>query len=116
MLDDQVISIREVIFWLTGAFALGVLRILSWIMPQTGRIFYHHIKNLFIKDALLEIRILSQKVDNLSTELSEYKRRHHATEGELKQCKKALIDEDQEVLKILKDHYKNEENSKNIND
>lgn len=33
MIDDQVISLKEAIFWLIGVLAFGTFRFLAWIMP-----------------------------------------------------------------------------------
>ena len=49
MIDDQVISLKEAIFWLIGVLAFGTFRFLAWIMPKTAEVFYQHVKKVMLK-------------------------------------------------------------------
>lgn len=110
MIDEQVFSIKEAIFWIAGIAGILTIKFLSWFMPQTANLWIDKIRNILTGSLSQEVKTLSSKVDLLIDENSNYRREKHKLKGELLECKDAIQSEDQEKLKILKEHYDKEIN------
>lgn len=104
-MDESVLTVKEAIFW--GALALGglTMRFLAWFMPETAALWFDKMRKILTKDLAKEVHDLSQKVDVLIVENSNYKKEKHNLEGELLDCKDAIKTNDPEKLKLLKDLY-----------
>lgn len=105
ILDEQVISLKEAIFWIMGVVAFGTFRFLSWAMPKTAAIFYEHIKKLFIQEIIKETKDLNQKVQTLTEEVISYKSRAHKVKNDRDLFLRAIIDNDQDAMRIIRESH-----------
>jgi hypothetical protein len=104
-MDQQIITLKEAIFWFAGILALGTYKFLCWAMPKTGKIFYKHLKDFVLEEISNEIKSMKVELKILSSQLSNYRDEKHKIEGELKECIDAIINEDHDKLNIFKQHY-----------
>ncbi len=108
-MDESVFTVKEAIFWGAGVLGVLTLKFLSWFMPETAALWVDKIRKMLTKDLAKEVHALSQKVDVLIVENSVYKNEKHKLEGELDECIDAIKYDDTEKLKVLKDHYIDED-------
>ena len=104
-MNEEIFTVKEAIFWAAGVLGVLTLKFLAWFMPETAALWVDKIRKMLTKDLAKEVHELSQKVDMLIVENSNYKQEKHRLEGELLECKDAIQSEDSEKLKILKDTY-----------
>lgn len=94
-------SFQAFIFWFFGAIGVAIYKFLSYIMPKTAAILKDYYINEFTKDIKNDLEELNKRLEN-------YKTKKHSTEGELATIKRVILDNDEEMLKELRELIKNE--------
>jgi hypothetical protein len=104
-MDEQIFSIKEAIFWVAGVLGVLTLKFLSWFMPQTAALWIEKLRKMLTNDLVQNVNSLTSKVDILIIENSKYKSEKHRIEGELVECRDAIVNDDAEKLQALKEVY-----------
>jgi len=105
-MDEQIISLKEIVFWVAGILGILIFKFLAWFMPKTAALWFQKFRLLFVEDLIKDVKVLSAKVDILIVENTNYKNEKHKIQSELVECKDAIVTEDVEKLKALKEIYK----------
>lgn len=91
MVNQEVFTLKELIFLFIGGIGIVLYRILGWAMPKTYNIFFEHIKKILIADVL--------------NELQKLKKETHAMKNEFKLCLRAILDKDEDAQELIRKFY-----------
>jgi hypothetical protein len=91
MENQEMFTLKEVIFLVIGGIGIFLYRVLGWVMPKTYNIFFEHIKKILTADVLIEL----QKV----------KRETHGIKNELKLTLRAILDKDEDAQELIREFY-----------
>lgn len=122
---EDIINIREFLFYFFGLLGIAIFRLLGWLMPKTAKFVWEALmmklkafqaennKEIISKqeEIIAKQEQMTITIAKLNESVDKYKFEKHKIEGELSEAKDAILNDDKEKLAVLHDHYLEEKNA-----
>lgn len=103
MIENETFTLKEIVFAFVLLIGMGILKFLGFIMPKTAEIVADYYSRKINNGTNKKIEDLIVKVDILENDLAD----RNGLMEEIKICKKAIISQDKELLKLVRQNYIN---------
>jgi hypothetical protein len=90
-LDQEVFTIKQLVFAIFGLIGIALYRVLGWLMPITYKIFFAHAQKILTGS-------LENKVEKLTKET-------HMLKNDVRLLIRAFLTKDEEALQEFKKFY-----------